>query len=145
MLHIKLKEWHMQQHRSKYFAHRHNNRPLPHRPWFVVKRSEFNFFKHGHVAYQIKWNDACTNMVATTFTADPLPFLRLWGWGLKVKIQFFRIWSNCISNLRELHMQQHGSKYLAPTIGSVKRSKSTFSDHGHVAYQIKYNRDAAIW
>ena len=41
-------------------------------------------------------------------------------------------------------MQQHGRKYFAciplndPGIG-VKRSNSTFSEHGHVAYQIKGN------
>ena len=36
------------------------------------------------------------------------------GVGVKSKIQFFfRIWSCCISNLRERCIQQHGSKYFA--------------------------------
>ena len=40
-------------------------------------------------------------------------------------------------------MQQHSSKYYArrtpvPGVG-VKRSKLTFSEHGHVSYQIKEN------
>ena len=29
-----------------------------------VKRSKFNFSEHGHVAYQIKWNDKCSNIQA---------------------------------------------------------------------------------
>ena len=44
-------------------------------------------------------------------------------------------------------MQQHGSKYfdcrphpLALGLGS-KGHNSTFSDHGHVAYQIKCNHE----
>ena len=44
-------------------------------------------------------------------------------------------------------MQQHCSKYFArrhppPTLGlgSIDR-KSTFSEHGHVAYQIKGNHE----
>ena len=45
-------------------------------------------------------------------------------------------------------MQQHCSKYLSadtpppPTLGlgSIDR-KSTFSEHGHVAYQIKGNHE----
>ena len=49
-------------------------------------------------------------------------------------------------------MQRHGSKYFARTppyphpqegMGSVGQN-STFSDHGHVAYQIKENHDYSI-
>ena len=48
--------------------------------------SKFIFFsEHGHVAYQIKGNDACSNMVANILTADPSP--RPLGFGQKVKIQ----------------------------------------------------------
>ena len=41
-------------------------------------------------------------------------------------------------------MQQYGSKYFArrpppPTLGR----NSTFSDHGHVAYQIKENQECS--
>ena len=45
-------------------------------------------------------------------------------------------------------MQQHGSKCL-PSVpppdprGGVKRSNSTFSEHGHVAYQIKWNHECS--
>ena len=43
--------------------------------------------------------------------------------------------------LRESQMQQHGRKYYpAPDPGiGVKCQNSTFSEHGHVAYQIKVN------
>ena len=48
-------------------------------------------------------------------------------------------------------MHKHGSEYFAcrhphppdPRVG-VKRSNSTFSEHGHVAYQIKGNHDCSI-
>ena len=48
-------------------------------------------------------------------------------------------------------MQQHGSKFFYsenplqphphdPDVG-IKRSNSTFSEHGHIAYQIKENHE----
>ena len=46
-------------------------------------------------------------------------------------------------------MQQHGSNYLNPDphptlgMGSVGQN-STFSEHGHVAYQIKENHKCSI-
>ena len=47
----------------------------------------------------------------------------------------------------ESQMQQHGSKYFAripppqnPRDGTIGRN-STFSEHGHVAYQIKWNHE----
>ena len=45
------------------------------------------FSEHGHVAYQIKGNDACSNMVANILTADPSPPPDPWG---LVKIQLFQ-------------------------------------------------------
>ena len=48
-------------------------------------------------------------------------------------------------------MQQHGSKYFACrphplTLGmGPKGQNSTFSEHGHVAYQIKCNPDDKTW
>ena len=62
------------------------------------------------------------------------------------KFIFFRAWSCCISNLRESQMQQHGSKYFAcrPATRTLRMvsigQNSTFSEHGHVAYQIKENQ-----
>ena len=38
----------------------------------VVKRSKSNFFRNDHVAYQIKGNHECSNMVVNTLPADPL-------------------------------------------------------------------------
>ena len=87
MLHIKLtgirNAW--------YFAHI----PLP---WGGVKRSNANVSEYGHVAYQIKGNDACSNMVANILPADPA---RLWGSGQKVKIQLFQ-------NMVMLHIKLNG-------------------------------------
>ena len=61
----------MQQHGSKYFA----RRPLPiSNSWGGVKRSKFNVFSHQcQVAYQIKENRECSNMVANILPADPYP------------------------------------------------------------------------
>ena len=52
--------------------------------------------EYGHVAYQIKGNDACSNMVANIFPADHQP--GPWGWGKKVKIQL-------IQNMGMLHIK----------------------------------------
>ena len=56
----------MQQHGSKYLAHR----PPPN-PGTGVKRSNSTFLEHGHVAYQIKGNHECSSMVANNLPADP--------------------------------------------------------------------------
>ena len=64
----------MQQHGSKYFAHRP---PIP--TWGVGQKGQNSFCsEYGHVAYQIKGNGACSNMVANILHADPP---RPWGWG----------------------------------------------------------------
>ena len=41
----------------------------PLRPW--VQASTFS--EHGHVAYQVKWNHNCSNMVANILLTDPHP------------------------------------------------------------------------
>ena len=75
----------MQQHGSKYFARRPPTpSPLldpgdglnmsnfnPHYPRGWCQNSTFS--EHGNVAYQIKDNCECSNMVANIFPADPLP------------------------------------------------------------------------
>ena len=45
------------------------------------------FSEHGHVAYQIKWNHECSNMVSNILPAYSAPTLRVWS---KVKIQPFQ-------------------------------------------------------
>ena len=61
----------MQQRGSKYFARRPP--PLHPDPVDGVNRSKFTCSEHGHVTYQIKENQECTNMVANILLADPLP------------------------------------------------------------------------
>ena len=59
----------MQQHGSKYFAHK------PHYPTDLgdgVSRSKFTFSEHDHVAYQLKENHECSNMVANILPTDPI-------------------------------------------------------------------------
>ena len=56
----------MQQHGSKYFA----RRPLPD-PAVGSIGQKSTFSEQGHVAYQIKENHECSNMVANILPADP--------------------------------------------------------------------------
>ena len=46
-------------------------------PWLDlgggIKMSKFIFLEHGHVAYQIKGNRGCSNMVENILTGNPLP------------------------------------------------------------------------
>ena len=58
--------------------------PLP-RLWGSKGRN-LTFSEHDHVAYQIKWNHECNNMVANILPVDPLPG----PWGQKVEIQIFK-------------------------------------------------------
>ena len=59
----------MQQHGSKYFA----RRPPPPELTLGVGSKDQNstFSEHGHVAYQIKENHECNNMVANILPAEP--------------------------------------------------------------------------
>ena len=57
----------MQQHGSKYF----DCRPYPLALGFGSKGYNSTFSDHGHVAYQIKCNHECQNMVANILLAAP--------------------------------------------------------------------------
>ena len=121
-------------------------------PGYRVSRSKFNFSEYGHVAYHIKENHECSNMVANILLADILNP----GDGVanRSKFNFFRTWSCCISIQREHEMQQHGSKYFArrplphpldPGDG-VSRSKFNFFQN-MVTFNIKLKgiTNAATW
>ena len=58
----------MQQHGSKYF----DCRPalLPMTLWFGSVGQNSTFSEHGYVAYQIKGNHECSNMVTNILIAD---------------------------------------------------------------------------
>ena len=49
-------------------------------------RPKLNFSEYGHVAYQIKADDAGSNIVANTLPTDA-PLTQ--GWGQKVKLYIF--------------------------------------------------------
>ena len=82
-------------------------------------------------------------MLANTLPTDPhtSPSERV----PRSKFIFFQTWSCCISNKRNHKMQQHGSKCFAlrarqyPRGWGLKGQNSSFSEHGHIAYQIKAN------
>ena len=107
----------------------------------VEQRPKFNFFlEYSQVAYQIKGNDACNNMVANILTIDPSldP-----GRVKSSEFNFFKIWSCCMLNQRGLQMPQHGIIYSVltrtiQTLGGTK-GQNIFSESSHVAYQKRTN------
>ena len=125
----------MQQHGSQYFARR------PPSPTLGVKRSKMNSFRTlCHVAYQIKGNLECSNMVANIcLQTAPTPPSRPWGGVNRSKFNFFRTWSCCITNYREWSIEHRASTYslLTHTLNLWVVLKGKKSECGHVAYQIK--------
>ena len=126
----------IKQHDSKYFAHRHPNHLT-----FGSKGKNSIFSEHGHAANKILLE---SQKVATSWQRfcpqPPSPPLTLGS-----KFNCFITMSCSVSKKRESQMQLHGSKCCAcrpPPLnhgdGSIAY-KSTFSDHGHVADQIKRN------
>ena len=59
----------MQHHGSKYFADRPLTTPYP--LTMGSKGQNSTFSEYGHVAYQIKDNHECSNMVASILPKDP--------------------------------------------------------------------------
>ena len=79
----------MQQHGSKYFAHRPLSTSLT---MGIMSKGHISaFLERGHVAYQMKGNQGCINMVGNILFAEPkpnLPPLTL-GIGSKCQISTF--------------------------------------------------------
>ena len=104
------------------------------------------FSEHSRVAYQLKENQECSNMVANIFPTEsypphptPRPTLGMGSPGQNSIISEH--------GQRESQMQQHCSKYLAgrhPTLGmgSIGQN-STFSEYDYGAYQIKENHECS--
>ena len=98
------------------------------------------FSEDGHVAYQIKENHECSNMVPNILLADILT-LRMGQ--IDQNLPFSEHGHIEYQLKGNQQMQQQGSKYLpgdtsplAPTLGMGSEGQnSTFSEHGHVAYQ----------
>ena len=109
------------------------------------------FTEHGHVAYQIKENHDCSNIVANILPADPLsapppsadPVVRV----NRSKFNFFRTWSRAYQ-IKENHACSYMVANIPPPpipilgLGSVGQN-TTFSEHGCVAYQIKENHECS--
>ena len=75
-----------------------------------VKISKLTFSKHGHVAYQLKWNHKCSHMVANISPADPPPPQD--PWGQKVKIKLFL-------NIGMLHIK--GNRECSNMVANAER------------------------
>ena len=114
-----------------------------------VERSKFNFSEHGIVAYQLKLNHECSNIVVFCLLADPTPTFTLGIGIIGLKSTFsehgrfsfikFKGITNC---------KPHDGKYFAlpprPLGSRSKGQKSTFSQHCHVAYPIKRNNERSF-
>ena len=114
----------MQQHGSKYFARR---RPLG------VKIQLFQNMVMLHIKLKGIANAVAWQQLFCLKTPPPLQTPGS-------KSTFFRTWSRCILNLRDSRMQQHGSNYFAcrpPPPLDPGGQISSFSEHGHVAYQYE--------
>ena len=77
-----------------------------------VKRSKFNFSEHGHVAYQIKENRECSNIVVNILPADPPPTPTLGMWSIGLNSTFSEHGHVAYQSKGNHLMQQHGSKYF---------------------------------
>ena len=101
-----------------------------------------SFSEHGHVAYQIKDNHKCSNMLANILPADPYSLAL--GMGsvdqnsssehghVAYQIKDNHKCSNMLANI--LPADPHS---LALGMGSVDQNL-TFSEHGHVVYLCFY-------
>ena len=105
------------------------------------------FSEHGHVAYQIRENQECSNMAAKILPADPYPppppTLRIESVGqnshfqnmvmLHIKLKGSTNFRSMVANILPADTSTHHP--TPPTSGwGQKNQKSTFSEHGHVAY-----------
>ena len=59
------------------------------------------FSEHSHVAYQIKWNQVCSNTKKNILPTAPSPSPTSLGWGQLVKIQLFQ---NMVMLYNKLHV-----------------------------------------
>ena len=98
------------------------------------------FSEHGHVAYQIKENHECSNMVPNIMLADTLTL----GMGqIGQNLPFSEHGHIEYQFKGNQKMQQQSSKYLPGDAYPLAQTywmesegqNSTFSEHGHVAYQ----------
>ena len=86
-------------------------------PGVGVKKVKIQLSEHGHIAYQIKGNPECSNMVANILPTDPPPpppHNPRDGVN-RVVIQLFSEYGHVAYQIKWNHeLQQHGSKCFAP-------------------------------
>ena len=106
----------------------------------------FFFSEHGHVAYQIKENQECTNMVANILPADPLPPSPVLWMGSEGQNSTFSEHGHVTYQIKENQecINMVANILLADPLTPLRpwgrgfRSKKIL-EHGHVAYQLKEN------
>ena len=104
--------------------------------WVSSKAQNSTFSEYGHVAYQIKVNHECSNMVANILPADP-HFLTL---EMRSKFNLFsehgHVACQIKGNLKCSDMEANILAAAPPSFpgpGGLKGHNSTFSEHVYVA------------
>ena len=113
----------------------HTDIPLPPSPWRMWSKSQQSFIsEHGHVAYQLKNNQECSNMVAIIFTRRP-PNLRM---GSIYQNFFFSEHGNVVS-----------SRYFAcrhaPTDTGLGQTSTFFQNMAMLHIKLKAITNVATW
>ena len=85
--------------------------PDPPAPSPGGQKVKIQFLEHGHVAYQIKGNDTCSNMAANIFIPYPLTTLQLFQKIVMfhIKLKWNRECSNMQAHILSLHTHTHSS------------------------------------
>ena len=128
--------------------------PPPPQPLGRVNRSKFIFLDHVHVAYQIKGNHEMQQHGSKCFGHRPLPHdPRRWSQTgpnstfsehshVAYQIKWNHECSNMVANILPTYPPTPPPPPPHPTLGMKSIGQnSTFSEHGHVAYQIKWNHE----
>ena len=132
-----------------YFQFCRETLPTPYPLTMESKSQNSTFSEHGHVAYQIKDNHECSNMAANILPADP-PTPTLGIGSVDQNITFFQnmvmlhIKLKRITNAatwKQIFSLQTPIPQLPSPGNGVSSSNLTFLEHGHVAYQIKWNHE----
>ena len=110
--------------------------PLPPPTLGLGSKGQHSLFsEHGHVAYKIKWNHECSNMVAYILLPDP------GGWGQYVRNSTFSEYGNVACQIKGDSAYSYMVANIlptdhipAPTMGvGLKGQNSTFSENTFVA------------
>ena len=123
----------MQQHGRKYYT-------IDPHPEVGSKGQNIFFSEYDHVAHQFKWIHECSNMVTNILPTEP-PSTQ----NKKSKFSFFQNMAMLLIKLKRMIHAATCQQIIFPkTTPTLEYSQnSTFSELGHVAFQIKWNHECS--